>query len=54
MQSNFIKDKQRYLFNVAYFWPHSVGESSVENYRRTLFKLFMSLQVNCEGPMEVH
>lgn len=52
MQSNYFKDKCRYLFNVPYFWPPSVSEDSVENYRRTLFKLFMSLQVSCH--IEIH
>lgn len=54
MQSNCIKDKCRYLFNVPYFWPHNVSEGSVEKYRRMFFKLFVSLQVSCEGPIEVH
>lgn len=42
MQSNYIKDKRRYLFNVSYFWPHNVIEGSVENYRRTLFNFYVT------------
>lgn len=39
---------------MLFFWPYSFSEDSIENCRRTLFQLLVSMEASCKGSSEDH